>query len=150
MIRGLFSLNFSPNWVIKKSNEKESMNCLTLKLSQEKKSLLRKRGSGRLNQKGKKFFLIALATAIKKETTSSIRKDATELKVNTKTIRTANKYDFSQDFNSLVYAIWAIFENKTNTTSHVKTAMEKKWNEISKEIQRHVDKIIEKNGARIE
>ena len=55
--------------------------------------------------------------------------------------------------------LWGILGNKTNATSHqnigsLKTAIEEEWNEefILKACKfwRHVDTIIEKNGAHIE
>ena len=66
-----------------------------------KKSFLRKRGNGGLNQKRKEGFLTALATAIKKEPTKSIRKHANELKVHEKTVRIAIKQVLSLDLNPL-------------------------------------------------
>ena len=110
----------------KNRNDKESMICLTPKLSQsfyyysiqnkvccfflQKKSFLRKVGSGGLKKKG---FLTALTTAIKKDPTNSLRKHANKLKVYQKTVRTGIKQDLSLD-----YAIWVVLENKINATSH--------------------------------
>ena len=65
----------------------------------QKKSVLRKRGSGGLNQKRKEGFLTALTTVIKKDPTASIRKHADELKVLEKTARTAIKQDLSLDLD---------------------------------------------------
>ena len=48
------------------------------------KVFLRKRGSGGLDRKLKEGFLIALATVIKKNPTTSIRKHGNELKVSEK------------------------------------------------------------------
>ena len=77
------------------------MICLTLKLSRSflstvynvknffnffiEKVLLRKRGSGRLNEERKEGFVTVLAKVIKKDPTMSIRKHANELKVYEKT-----------------------------------------------------------------
>ena len=81
---------------------------------------MKKRGGGGLNKKKKtkKRILIALATAIKKDPSTSIRKHANELKVHEKIVRTAVKQYFSPNFNFLDYAIWGVLENKTNATSH--------------------------------
>ena len=46
-------------------------------------------------------FLTALATAIKKDPSTSIRKHANELKVGKKTVRTAIKQDLSPNLNPL-------------------------------------------------
>ena len=72
----------------------------------------------------------------------------------------------SSELKPLDYAIWGVLENKTNATSHqnigsLKTAIEKKWNQISgefilkacKSFRKRVDIIIEKkkkNGGHIE
>ena len=129
------------------------MICLMLKPSQsfflhqykskehflQKKSILRKKGSGGLKEKKwKEGFLTALATAIKKDPSTSIKKHTNDLKVHEKTVRTATKPDLSPDLNSLVYAIWGILENKTNVASHpnigsLKTAVEKEWNKMYEE-----------------
>ena len=116
-----------------------------------------KRGSGGLNNQRNDGFLTALATAIKKDPTKSIRKQGNELKFHEKTVKTANKQDLSPNHHPLDYAIWNILENKTNATSHLnigslKTAIEKKWNKMSEEFilkacksfRRNVDTIIEK------
>ena len=55
----------------------------------KKKSFLRKSGNIGLNQKQKEGFLTALATAIKKDSITSIRKHANELKVHETTVRIA-------------------------------------------------------------
>ena len=55
---------------------------------------------------------------IKKGLTTSIRKNANELKVPEKTVWTAIKQDLNSDLYSLDYAIWGVLENKTNVTSH--------------------------------
>ena len=65
--------------------------------------------------KRKEGFLTALATAIKKDPTTSIRNHSNELKVHEKTVRTAIKQNLSPDLNLLDYIIW---ENKTNATCH--------------------------------
>ena len=57
------------------------------------------------------LFFTALVIAIKKDSTMSIRKNANELKVDKKTVRTAIKQDLSPDLNPLDNAI---LENKTN------------------------------------
>ena len=63
--------------------------------------------------KNEKVFLTALvATAIKKDRTTSIRKHANELKFNEKTVRRAIQQDLSPDLNSLDYTIWDVLENK--------------------------------------
>ena len=104
-------------------------------------------------------FLTALAKAIKKDPTTSIRKLANELKVHEKTVRTAIRQDLNPDLN-LDCAIWDVLENKTNVTSHLnigslKTAIEEEWNKMSEEFilkvcksfRRCVDTIIEKMVA---
>ena len=50
-------------------------------------SVLRKRGNGGLNKKRNVLFLAALATVIKKEPTSSIRKRSNEFKVHDKNVK---------------------------------------------------------------
>ena len=108
-------------------------------------------------QNQKKGFLTALATVIKKDPQTSIKKQANELKVHEKTVRTAIKQDFSEDLNCLHYAVWGILENKTNPTSHpniysLKTAIEDEWNKMLEEFilnacksfRRRVDTITEK------
>ena len=142
IIKTLFELKFSPIWVCSKRNVKESMIWLTQKPSQsffvyciqskefffffffflQKTNFLRKRESGGLNkkkktknkkQKRKVGFLTVLATAIKKDPSTSIRKHANELKVLEKTVRTPIKQNLSPDFNPFDYAIWGVLENKT-------------------------------------
>ena len=77
-------------------------NCIQSKVFfLNKKSVLKKSGSRRLNKKQKEGFLSALSTAIKKDPTTSIRKYANELKVHEKTVRTAIKQDSSPDLNFL-------------------------------------------------
>ena len=61
---------------------------------------------------------------------------ANELKVHTKTLRSAIKQESSLDLNPLDYALWGVLENKTNVTSHpniglLKTAIEVELNKIS-------------------
>ena len=86
-----------------------------------------------------------------------IRKQANELKVHKKTVRTAIKQDLSPDHNPLNYTIWGILEYKTNAISHpnigsLKPAIEEEKNEMSEEFilkasksfRRRVDTIIEK------
>ena len=51
-------------------------------------------------------------------TTTSIRKQANELKVHEKTVRTVIKQDLSPDLNPLDYALWGVLENQTNASSH--------------------------------
>ena len=95
-------------------NNKEYMIFLTLKPSQSffvysnqskekkirKKRFLRSRGSRRWNKK-RKGFLTSLATTIKKDSTTSIRKLANELKVQEKTVRTTIQQNLSPDLNPL-------------------------------------------------
>ena len=69
------------------------------------------------------------ALAIKKDSPTSIRNLANELKVQAKIVRTAIKQDLSPDHYPLDEAIWGVLENKTNSTFHqnigsLKTAME--------------------------
>ena len=130
----------------------------------QKKSFLRKKGSERFNKERKEGFLTALASAIKKDSTTSIRKHANESKVHEKTLRTAIKQDLSPDPNPLEYTIWNILENKTNASSHpniglLKTAITEEWNKMSEEFilksyksfRRRADTITEKkNGGHIE
>ena len=80
-------------------------------------------------------FLTALTTAIKKDITTSIRKQVNELKVHEKIVGAAIKRDSSPDLNPLDYPIWGVLKNKTNATSYpnigsLKTAIEEQWNEI--------------------
>ena len=49
--------------------------------------------------KNEKVFSTALATTIKKDPTTSIRKHTNELKVNVKTVKTAIKQNLSPDLN---------------------------------------------------
>ena len=126
-------------------------------------AFLKKKGSGRLNKKQKEGFLTAFASVIKKDPKTSIRKHVNELKVHEKTMQTAIKEDLSPDFTSLDYAIWGIFENKTNATVHpnigsLKTTIEEEWNKMSEEFilktckafRRRIDAIIENKGGHIE
>ena len=71
---------------------------------------------------------------IKKDPTTSIRKQANELKVHKQTIRTI-KQNLSSDLD---YVKWGDLENKRNVTSHpnidsLKTAVEKELNKLSEE-----------------
>ena len=142
-----------------KKSDKESMICLTPKPSQSffvyrlqskknflvKKSFLRKRGSRGLNKKQKECFLTAFVTAIKKDPTTSIKKQANELKDHEKTVRIAIKQDLSPDLNPLNYA-----HSHPNIGS-LKTAIEEEWNKMSEEFilkacksfRERVDTIIE-------
>ena len=52
-------------------------------------------------KKWKEGILTALATVIKKDRTTSIRKHDNELKVHKKTVRTAIKQDLNPDINLL-------------------------------------------------
>ena len=103
------------------------------------KSFLRERRSGRLNKRRKEgFFWTVLAKTIKKDSTTSIRKNANESKIHEKTVRTAIKQNLISDRNPLDYAIWSVLENLINTTSHpdigsLKTAIVKEWNKMSEE-----------------
>ena len=120
--------------------------------------------TGGLDKKFKEGFLTAFATAIKKDPTTLISKQANLLKVHEKAVRIAIKQDLNTDPNPLDYAIWGVLENKTNAIYHLnigllKTVIEEEWNKMSEEFilkasksfQRHVDIIIEKkNGSHIE
>ena len=104
----------------------------------QKKSFLRKVGSGGLNKKRKEGFLTALATTIKKDPIMSIRKHANKLKVHEKTVKRPFRQDLSSDLNLLDYTMWSILENKTNATSYLnigslQTAIEEEWNKIFEE-----------------
>ena len=75
---------------------------------------------------------------IKKDPTMSIRKNANEVEVHDKIVRTRIKQDLSPDHNPLDYTISGVLENKTNANSNpniglLKTAIEEKWNEMSEE-----------------
>ena len=106
-------------------------------------------------KKWKEVFLTALATLIKKDPTTSIRKHANELKVHDKTVRTAIKQDLSPDLDPLDYALWVVLENKSNATTIIgslETTIEEEWNKMSEEFflracksfWMRVDAIIEK------
>ena len=151
--------------VNKKRNDKESMICLTPKPSQtffvyriqSKEIIFTEKGWVKdWRKKWKESFLIALATAIKKDPTTSMRKHANKLKVQEKII----KQNLSPDLNPLDYDIGRVLEDKTNATSHrnigsLKTAIEKEWNKMSEEFilnacklfWGYVDTIIEKMAA---
>ena len=88
-------------------------------------------------KKWKEGFLTALATAIKKDPTTSEKKCANELKVNEKSVRTVMKQHLSPD-SAPWLCLWGDLENKTNATSHrnigsLKTAIEEEWNKMSEE-----------------
>ena len=59
-----------------------------------------------LHRKPKEGFLTALATVIKIDSTTSIRKQANELKVHEKTVRTAIKQDLNLDLILTDDAMW--------------------------------------------
>ena len=87
------------------------------------KVLFKEKEELRIEQKNKnknkrRLFLTVLASSIKKDPTSSLRKYINELKVRVETVRTAIKRDLSLDINPLVYALWGVLENKTSTTSY--------------------------------
>ena len=150
-----------------KRNEKESRICLTPKLSQTfvafsftEKDLSKGKEEWRIKQKQKEGFLTTLVVAIKKDSTTSIRKHVYELRVHEKNVRTAIKQDLSLDRNPLEYAIWYVLEKKTIASSDrnigsLNTAIEEEWNgmfeefifKACKSFRRHVDIIIEKNGG---
>ena len=69
--------------------------------------------------------------AITKNQSTSIRKQANELKVYKKTVMTTFKHDLNSYLNPLVYAKWSVLEKKSNATSNsnigsIKTALELK------------------------
>ena len=103
------------------------------------KELFKRRGCGGLNKKKtKEGFLTAIATVIKKDPTTRIRKNATELKVYDKTVRTAIKWDLRPNPNPIVYAMCGVTESQTGATSHLnigllKIAIEMKLNKICEE-----------------
>ena len=106
-----------------------------------------------MNKKQKEGFLTAPSTAIKKDTTTSLRKHANELKVYEKIVRTAIKQDLDPSFNLFDNAIWGVLENKTNTNiGLLKTTIVEKWNKMSEEFilkacklfQKCIDAIINK------
>ena len=83
-------------------NAKTSSKFLCLPYTKQRKmfywkSFLGKSGCGKLKENEKKVFLTALATVIKKDPTTSIRKHANELSVKEKTVKTAIKQDFKQN-----------------------------------------------------
>ena len=66
-------------------------------------------------------------------------------------------FEIKKKLNLIYNAVWGVFENKTNATSHpniasLQTATEKKWNKMSEEFileafklfRRFIDTIIEK------
>ena len=87
----------------------------------------------------KEGFLNALATVIKKDPSTSMRKHVNELKVHEITVTSAIKENLNPDLNPLDYATWDALENKTNATSHpnigsLKIYMAEEWNKISEEL----------------
>ena len=89
-------------------------------------------------KKTKEDCLTALATTIRKDLATSIRKHAHELIVQEKTVRTAIKEGLSPDLKPFDYNIYDVFENKANATFHpniglLKTAIEEEWNKMSEE-----------------
>ena len=72
------------------------------------KELFKEKRECRIEQKIKKKksnFLTALSTAIRKDPTRSIRKQANELKVHEKTVKRVIEQDLSPDLKSFDYAI---------------------------------------------
>ena len=104
------------------------MICLTPKLNQgffgirtqikekcfAEKEFLRKRESGRLNKKRIESLLTVLAMPFKKDLRTSIRKNANELKVHEKNVRTEIKQDLSPAVNPFNNVILGVLENKIN------------------------------------
>ena len=122
----------------------------------EKEFFLWKRRGG-LNKKRKEGFLTALATALRKDCTTSVRKHANEFKIHEKTMRVAIKQDLNPNLNYLDDAIRGVLENKTNAISYpnigsVTTPVREEGNKMSEEFilkacklfRRHLDTIIEK------
>ena len=119
-------LKFSPIWVSKERNQKESMVCLKTKSRQSflvyciqskeeilsRKGFIRKRGSGELNKKRNGGFWTALATVIKKNLTTSIRKHDNELNVHKNAVRTAIKTRFKQRLTPLLTLYEAFSKQK--------------------------------------
>ena len=116
---------------------------LFLPYTKQRKKMIEKehfkeKGEWRVERKEKRRILTALATAVKKDATTSIRKQADALKDHEKNVRTVIKQDLSPDHSSLDYAIWGVLENKTNATSHqnigsLKTAIKDEWNKMFEE-----------------
>ena len=78
-------------------------------------NILRKRSVGGLNKKTlKDDFSTALASAILKNPTKSIRKQENKLKILERTVRTPIKIDLSLHFNSLYKSRFTI-QNKCNS-----------------------------------
>ena len=95
-----------------------------------------------MNEKQKEGFLTVLATVVKNDPKTFIRKHANELKVHKKkkkkTVSSAIKQNLSPDHNPLCYTISNVLENKTNATSHrnvgsLKTAIEEEKNKKPEE-----------------
>ena len=92
-----------------------------------------------MEQKKKKWkegFLTVLDMAIKKDSITSIRKQANELKVHEKTVMTAVKQDLRPDLDPLDYVIWEVLENKT------------KQMQLPIQILVHLRLILRKNGIK--
>ena len=98
----------------------------------------------------KKIFLTALAWAIKKDLTTSIRKYDNKSKVHETSVRTAIKQNLSSDLNLLDYAMWGVLGNKTNATFNQNKVSEEFILKASKSFWRRVDTIVEKNGGHFE
>ena len=82
------------------------------------KELFKEKGEWGIELKKKRRLFIVLATVIRKDPTTLIRKHADELKVHKKNVRTTIKQDLSPDLNPLENAICGFLENKTNATIH--------------------------------
>ena len=147
------------------ANPKPKFLCLPYTKQRKKnteKELFKEKRKWRIEQKRKGGFLTSLGTAIKKDPTTLIRKQANELKVHEKTVRTTFKHYLSPDLNALNYAILGVLENKINAISHpnigcLKTAIKEEWHKMSEEFilkayksfRKRVDTITEKNGDHI-
>ena len=101
-----------------------------------------------MNKNKMKTFLTALATVIKKDPTTSIRKHTNELKVNEKTVRTAIKQNQSPDFGLLDYAIWGVLEKNNKKTKNKKTKQKTKQMLLPIQILVHVRLLLRKNGIK--
>ena len=97
---------------------------------------------------------------IKKDSTTSIRKHANELKAHKKTLGTAIKQDLNPDHNPFDYVIWGALENKCYSYPNLgslKTAIGEEWKKMSEEFilkasksfGKCVDTIIEKEMVAI-
>ena len=101
---------------------------------------------------------------MKKGPTTPIRKHGTKLKFPKKTMWRTFKQYLRSDLNPLCYAMWDVFVNKINASSHpniglLKTAFEEEWNKMSEEFILKGEKIVSKacwynnwknNGGHIE